>query len=210
MDKALAVHVAQNGHRQHTWAQYYPRENLKYEHLRVICCVGIPVSYLTAENCNHKTTAGTLTPLAHVVYDQLLTENTIIPWDFILGTRLGALPAYWRQCTSYTRKHLETMLGISMKYRDLHVCAIGPVGIDLCGWPANEIKEYEEQRQNLIRFARLAENARLGLVIVIYYDYEPTHKYRVHADVINAFKEAGILSRQRIHLIFNKAQPTSS
>ncbi|KAH7725366.1 hypothetical protein AAVH_07162 [Aphelenchoides avenae] len=186
VDKALAVYVAQNGHRQHSWVKYFARDNLKYELIGVISCYGVPASYLPAENCNANAPAGTHTPLAHIVYGQLRTENAIVPWDFILGITLGALPPYWRQCTSYTRKHLEKKLDASLKYRDLQVCAIGPVGIDLRGWPVNEVKDPR------------------GLVIVIHYDQEPTHTYSVHADVINALKEAGISSRQRIHLIFSK------
>lgn len=204
VSKDLTVHVALNGHQQHNWVQEFLDVEKPYELLGLINRIGVPASYLRVDHFR-PTNAGNRTPLANIVIDQMRTENTILPWNFILTNTLGALPPYWRQCRSTTRNHLTKSLKDSSRYRDFSISGIGPVGFDLRGCRANDSKEYEEQRLNMIDFAKLASDTNQPLTVIIAYDEVPNFTHNVHADAIRALREENIPSRQRIHLLFGRA-----
>lgn len=204
VSKDWAVYVAMHGHQQNPWPAAFMDPQKPYELLGLINHFGVPASYLRPQHCKHPP-AGDHMPFAYQTYEQLELENTILPWDFILTSTFGALPPYWRKCTDDTRRHLTDALENSSKYRDFDAGGIGPTGFDLRSMRPNNTLEYEEQRQNLIRFAKIAHNTRKGLTVMIYFDDGITHTDSVHLDAIQTLKDEGIPSRQPIHLLFNKA-----
>ncbi|KAH7684766.1 hypothetical protein AAVH_40726, partial [Aphelenchoides avenae] len=206
VSKDMAIYTFLAGHLQLPWTREALDKKNPYELLGLINHLGVPASYLFVDFCRSRR-AGTHTPLGNQTYDQLRIEQTIIPWDFILGSTMGALPTYWRQCTNKTRKHIQRSLEKSHKYRDMNICGIGPTGFDLRGVAPTDVKEYQQQRLNLGRFARAAQKTRLGLVIVIFHDKDrdPSNPASIHADAINTLLEEGISYDQPIHLIFNHA-----
>ncbi|KAH7662533.1 hypothetical protein AAVH_19793 [Aphelenchoides avenae] len=102
VSKDMAVYTFLAGHLQLPWTREALDKKKPYELLGLINHLGVPASYLLVDFCRSRR-AGTHTPLGNQTYDQLRIEQTIIPWDFILGSTMGALPTYWRQCTN---KHL--------------------------------------------------------------------------------------------------------
>ena len=98
--KDMAVHLAMQGYQQQTWTQHFLNPENKYELLGLISSIGVPASYLRAPDYCKSTPAGIHTPLANINYEQVRLENSVLPWDFILTTTLGARPAYWKQCIS--------------------------------------------------------------------------------------------------------------
>ncbi|KAH7725565.1 Protein CDH-12 [Aphelenchoides avenae] len=173
----------------------------QYEFVGSLNHLGVPTSYLPTKF--RRTLPTDDSPLAHVTFDQLLQENDILPWKFILGSTLGALPPYWEMATSDACLHLhEEAQGAT--YRDLPICGVGPIGFFLNAESNDTIREYEGQRQALLRFGRLARNTGKCLVLVIY--NEPKTGIDLHIEAIKLLcQEVQLPADHPIHLVAYRA-----
>ncbi|KAH7666456.1 hypothetical protein AAVH_43183, partial [Aphelenchoides avenae] len=134
----------------------------QYEFVGSINHIGVPTSYLPTQF--RRTVPTDDSPLESVTFDQLLQENSILPWKYILGSTLGALPPYWEMATTDACLHLhEEAQGAT--YHGLPICGIGPTGFFLNAESNDTLREYEGQRQALLRFGRIARNAGKCLVL---------------------------------------------
>ncbi|KAH7717937.1 hypothetical protein AAVH_14668 [Aphelenchoides avenae] len=174
----------------------------QYEFIGYINHLGVPSSYLPPTKFQ-PTVPSEYAPLAHLTFEQIVQENAILPWKFVLGSTLGALPSYWETVTTETCLHLyEEAQGAT--YRSLPICGLGPAGFFLHAESDDTFREYEGQRQALLRFGHIARNTGKGLVLVVY--NEPKTGIDQHIAAIKLLsEEVQLLADHPIHLVAYRA-----
>ncbi|KAH7700401.1 zinc knuckle family protein [Aphelenchoides avenae] len=89
-------------------------------------------------------------------------------------------------------------------YHGLPICGIGPTGFFLNAESGDTFREYEGQRQALLRFGRIARNTGKCLVLVIY--NEPNTGIDLHCEAIRLLgQEVQLPADHPIHLVAYRA-----
>ncbi|KAH7702212.1 hypothetical protein AAVH_30643 [Aphelenchoides avenae] len=178
------------------WQTAFDSPTCQYELLGVINEFAVPSTYLPPAICV-RIEPSPRTPYVDHTFDQASNENTIIPWKFVLCSTLGAAPTYWQQTTTDAREYLYDAVSRDKLYREEHkIRAIGPVGFDFRSGGHLIPGEFKGQRENLIRFGRIARNVRMPLIVTIDYDELPAGR---------CDKERSCRPAIRIHLVGIKA-----
>ncbi|KAH7699970.1 hypothetical protein AAVH_32917, partial [Aphelenchoides avenae] len=201
----MAIDLAKGQHQPAAWQQEFDLPHNPYEMLGVINHLCVPSTNLPADVViRHEATP--LTPYVDQTFDQALLENTIIPWPYILGSTVGCAPTYWQQTGTKAREYLYKAADRRHLYRNkIKAVGIGPTGFDLRSGGHLITGEYAGQRENIVRYARIARNVRMPLVIHVEYDQLPEGVQNLHVEAIKALRDAELSSRHRIHLVAFKA-----
>ncbi|KAH7699752.1 hypothetical protein AAVH_33141, partial [Aphelenchoides avenae] len=203
--KDMAIDVAKGQHQQAAWQTEFDLPHNPYELLGAINHLCVPSTNLPASVVTRHA-ATPLTPYIDQTFEQLLLEDDIIPWTYILGSTIGCAPTYWQWTGTKAREYLYKAADRHHLYRGkMKNCGIGPTGFDLRNGAHLITGEYAGQRENTVRYARIARNVRMPLVIHVEYDQLPEGVTNIHLETIKALRDAELSSRHRIHLVAFKA-----